>query len=84
MNRTQYEKLHGSQVKQPCALCKARAERDRKVRRKRIDRQTDAMIAKAIGIKDGKVVELFDRDEFTGWHYRIGPNDSRHYTGCPK
>jgi len=69
MNRTQYEAIHGRKVKQTCPNCQFMHERRlqtnlaRKVKQKAIADATKRAIAA------GKVIPVFFRDEFTGWHY---------------
>ena len=76
MNRTEYEAIHGPQVKprKKCAMCKARG--DVAVFRRKQRKALAA--AKKRGIESGKVINLFAQDEMTGWHYRV---DTDMYSG---
>ena len=76
MNRTEYEAIHGTQVKpvKPCAVCKSR----RDVRMLKNKKNKIFQAAKKRGIESGKIIDLFSQDEITGWHYRV---DTDMYTG---
>ena len=71
MNRTQYEAIHGTQVKEPCKFCKADYAARLKVRVKRHKERKAWRLAKSAAIESGKVIQLFERDVFTGWHYNV-------------
>ena len=83
MNRTQFEKIHGSQVRQPCKACQHRNERDHKVRQIKRQRRVELANVRKAAIASGKVIEVWRRDDFTGWHY-IDYNGQQGYTGCPE
>ncbi len=74
MNRTQYEALHGTQVKEPCVMCKADSTRKSQIRRIRVKNNKAFRLAKSAAIESGKVIQLFECDEFTGWHYNVRTN----------
>lgn len=69
MNRTQYEAIHGRKKKEPCKLCQYRE--DRRIKRTLARKAQQKAFAEAFkrGVAAGKVIPVFFRDEFTGWHY---------------
>jgi len=77
MNRTQYEAIHGSQIAKPCKLCQVREARMKAIRLKRHRDRKDLAIAMEAGRQSGKVIELFERDELTGWHMRLNRQGTR-------
>ena len=74
MNRAQWESIHGSQVKEPCKFCKADSDTRLRVRVKRNKERKALSLAKSAAIESGKVIQLFERDEYTGWHYNVRTN----------
>ena len=74
MNRTQYEAIHGTQVKEPCKFCKADRVARGRVTVKRVKARKAWRLAKSAAIESGKVIQLFEQDEFTGWHYNVRTN----------
>ena len=74
MNRTQWEAIHGSLVKEPCRFCRADNANRLKVRVKRHKDRKAFRLAKSAAIESGKVIQLFECDEFTGWHYNVRTN----------
>lgn len=83
MNRTQYEAIHGSQIRQPCKACEHIRERQAKGRLLRKKKQAEIARARKAAVASGKVIEVWHRDDFTGWHY-IDYKGRQGYTGCPE
>lgn len=71
MNRTQWEAINGSPVKEPCKFCKADSATRLRLRVKHHKARKAISLAKSAAIESGKVIQLFERDEFTGWHYNV-------------
>jgi hypothetical protein len=71
MNRTQWEAIHGSQVKEPCKFCKFDHAARLKVQVRRHKDRKALRLAKSAAIESGKVVQLFEQDEFTGIHINV-------------
>jgi len=71
MNRTQYEAIHGSQVKiNSCPVCKTAKDIRSMVALKKHRARKNKLIAMNNAIAEGKVIVLYEKDEFTGLHYQ--------------
>lgn len=69
MNRTQYEKLHPRKKKEPCKLCQYREDSRTRLLLAKRKKQKAFRDALNRAIENGKVISVFEVDDFTGWHY---------------
>ena len=69
MTRSEFERLYGKPEIAPCKRCEGMISNQR--RRQLARRRYQKTFADALtrGIESGKVIRVWDRDEFTGWHY---------------
>lgn len=69
MTRSEYEKLYGKPELTPCKRCEGMIDTQRRrrlaIHKRRKNREEAIKAAK----KSGKLIQVWFRDDFTGWHY---------------